>query len=103
MKLKRLVTFFCYNLQSCISSFDAPSRTEQLFKYTPVCGFLLKIDFRCNKYYTANFLSVKIVDVCLRSKLKNKHLLFLHFFLCDLLQIFSRCFQICSGTEFNEK
>ena len=39
--------------------------------------------------YTANDLSVEYTDVCLRSKFKNKHWLFLRFFVCHTGQKWS--------------
>ena len=53
--------------------------------------------------YTANVLSAEYTDVCLRSKFKNKHWLFLHVFVCNGQQIFSCCFYFESNTKFTEK
>ena len=53
--------------------------------------------------HTANVLSVKNADVCLRSKSKSNHWLFIHLFVGDWLQIFLCCFYINSTAESTGK
>ena len=49
---------------------------------------------------TANVLSAEYTDVCLRSKFKNKHWLFLHIFVCNGQQLDSCCFYFASNTFY---
>ena len=55
------------------------------------------------KDYTANVLSVEIADVCLQSKSKDSHWLFLHVSVCDWLQKFVCCFNVISKAKSTEK
>ena len=57
------------------------------------------IGLRC----PANFLSVEITDVCLQSKSKDSHWLFLHVSVCDWLQKFVCCFNVISKAKSTEK
>ena len=52
---------------------------------------------------TANVLSVEIADVCLQSKSKDSHWLFLHVSVCDWLQKFVCCFNVISKAKSTEK
>ena len=52
--------------------------------------------------YTANVLSIEYTDVYLYSKVKNKHWLFLHVFVCNGQQLFSRYFYFASNMKPTE-
>ena len=58
---------------------------------------------KTNKNCTANVLSVEIADVCLQSKSKDSHWLFLHVSVCDWLQKFVCCFNVISKAKSTEK
>ena len=67
-------------------------------------SLLHKMTIRFSTFvYTANVLSVEYADICLCSEFKNKHWLFLHAFVCNGQQMFSRCFYFESNTKFIEK
>ena len=68
-----------------------------------VLAFIGNFNYFWKNLHTANVLSVEYTNVCLCSKFKYKHWLFLYVFICNRLQLFSCCFYTASKAKSTGK